>query len=81
LAAVSFEFGSFIISLHKNGTEVFNNSAGLSAGSTAGVSDREIRGYVLMNGSTDYLELYVTSSVAGGYWPRVQWHGHMVRAA
>ena len=77
LAPVTFPLNANpFLSIYKNGTAVFGSNPQVYQG-----FDITVNGYFLMNGSTDYLELYVTSSVAGGYWPRVQWHGHMVRAA
>ena len=68
------------ISVYKNGA--------LAIGSTGASNTLPnialIEGYVLMNGSTDYLELYVTfgNPTSGVFiWPNIQWHGHMVRAA
>ena len=68
--------------VYKNGAEVFKSARGIAnTGLAAGL---EASGYVLMNGSTDYLELYFSIGVPSGgstYWPRIQWHGHTVRAA
>ena len=82
----SFGFGVTVypaIMVYKNGTEVFSSRIG---GSNITLSqDLDISGYVLMNGSTDYLELYMYANTPSGQltsiWPRIQWHGHMVRAA
>ena len=72
------------ILVYKNGAEVFS-SGPLSGPSNTGLTfGLEASGYVLMNGSTDYLELYFRVNVVSGalfYWPKIQWHGHMVRAA
>ena len=80
LSTGAFTGGSVSISLYKNGTDILNS------GTTAnfGTSFLDFRGYVLVNGSTDYLELYLNVSMPGGLifqWPRIQWSGHMVRAA
>jgi len=73
------------MSLYKNGTEVFNSRALQTSSASADGDDIDLRGYVLMNGSTDYLELYFYANQPSGQltsiWPRIQWHGHMVRAA
>lgn len=70
------------IIVYKNGAEVFKSARGVSnTGIVAGI---EASGYVLMNGSTDYLELYFSINLTAGVltiWPRIQWHGHMVRTA
>ena len=79
LTTGAFTGGSVNISLYKNGTEILN-----SASTNYSVSLLDLRGYVLMNGSTDYLELYLNVSMSIQYifsWPRIQWSGHMVRAA
>lgn len=70
------------ILVYKNGAEVFKSASGIS--NTGQVAGLEASGYVLMNGSTDYLELYFRVTFTGGgrtVWPKIQWHGHMVRAA
>ena len=80
LTSGAFTGGSVSISLYKNGTEVLNSGVSTNFG----VSYLDLRGYVLMNGSTDYLELYLNVSEPSNLiftWPRIQWHGHMVRAA
>ena len=80
LTSGAFTGGSVSISLYKNGTEVINSGVSTNFG----VSYLDLRGYVLMNGSTDYLELYLNVSEPSNLiftWPRIQWHGHMVRAA
>ena len=73
------------MSLYKNGTEVFNSRALLTSSQSADQDDIQLSGYVLMNGSTDYLELYMYANTPSGQltsiWPRIQWYGHMVRAA
>jgi hypothetical protein len=72
------------MSLYKNGTEVFNSTLLVTNANASDVEGArsELRGYVLMNGSTDYLELYMyANQPGGGNWPRIQWSGHMVRAA
>ena len=73
------------MSLYKNGTEVFNSRALQTSSTSPDEEDIDLRGYVLMNGSTDYLELYFYSNQPSGqlasFWPRIQWYGHMVRAA
>ena len=72
------------ILVYKNGAEVLS-SASLSGPSNIGsIFGLEASGYVLMNGSTDYLELYFRVNIVTGalfYWPKIQWHGHTVRAA
>jgi len=80
LSTGAFTGGSVSISLYKNGTDILNS------GTTAnfGTSFLDFRGYVLVNGSTDYLELYLNVSLPSNLiftWPRIQWSGHMVRAA
>jgi hypothetical protein len=70
------------IMVYKNGAEVFKSARGVA--NTGLVAGLEASGYVLMNGSTDYLELYFSINFTVGllaYWPRIQWHGHTVRAA
>ena len=70
------------IIVYKNGAEIFRSARGVA--NTGQVAGLEASGYVLMNGSIDYLELYFSVSFPSGgltYWPRIQWHGHMVRAA
>jgi hypothetical protein len=88
-ARVTSDFGFGIntvptILVYKNGAEVFS-SGPLSGPSNTGLTfGLEASGYVLMNGSTDYLELYFRVNVVTGalfYWPKIQWHGHTVRAA
>ena len=73
------------MSLYKNGTEVFNSRALQTSSTSPDEEDIDLRGYVLMNGSTDYLELYFYANQPSGqlasFWPRIQWYGHMVRAA
>ena len=73
------------MSLYKNGAEVFNSRALLTSSIVVDQDDIVLSGYVLMNGSTDYLELYFYANTPSGQltsiWPRIQWHGHMVRAA
>lgn len=69
------------ICVYKNGAAAIGTP---SINSEANVVS--VEGYVLMNGSTDYLDLYVNfanpSNPGGVYkWPDIQWHGHMVRAA
>ena len=81
LTSGAFTGGSVSISLYKNGTEVINSG---SSASGFNVSYLDLRGYVLMNGSTDYLELYLNVSEPSNLiftWPRMQWSGHMVRTA
>jgi hypothetical protein len=72
------------ILVYKNGAEILS-TATLSGPSNIGaIFGLEASGYVLMNGSTDYLELYFRVNIVTGalfYWPKIQWHGHMVRAA
>ena len=69
------------IMLYKNGTQVFSSSIN---GTVTFTRDLDVSGYVLMNGSTDYLEVYMYAPQPSGQltsiWPRIQWHGHMVRA-
>ena len=70
------------IIVYKNGAEVFKSASGIA--NTGMIAGLEASGYVLMNGSTDYLELYFRFSFTAGvmtYWPKFQWHGHTVRAA
>jgi hypothetical protein len=70
------------IFVYKNGAEIFKSASGVA--NTGLLAGLEASGYVLMNGSTDYLELYFRVNVTVGvlnYWPKLQWHGHMVRAA
>ena len=70
------------ILVYKNGAEVFKSASGIS--NTGQVAGLEASGYVLMNGSTDYLELYFRINLTAGlltFWPKLQWHGHTVRAA
>lgn len=70
------------IMLYKNGTQVFSSSIN---GTVTFTRDLDVSGYVLMNGSTDYLEVYMYAPQPSGQltsiWPRIQWHGHMVRTA
>jgi hypothetical protein len=70
------------ILVYKNGAEIFKSASGVA--NTGLLAGLEASGYVLMNGSTDYLELYFRVNVVTGalfYWPKIQWHGHTVRAA
>ena len=86
-ARITSDFGYGVnsnptIMVYKNGAEVFKSAS--STSNNGQVSGLEASGYVLMNGSTDYLELYFRVAVPAGsqtYWPKLQWHGHTVRAA
>jgi hypothetical protein len=82
IGGTSGGYDQYSISIYKNGVLALGRINTQRIG-----NPDSVEGHVLMNGSTDYLELYiygVRPGVGGGglyTWPALDWHGHMVRAA